>query len=270
MNEKITNISQADRSLLQKHDIFLFDSSFIRCKNLDKLREILEANPNGSIVILPETNLSEGSKEYAKAQMLASFPGVVAVVGSTEFFIKRILNNEFGEPQQLSEVNFSEKVVYEHNGRLQSTDIPETSSEEDVNFMTQAENLISESNCWWKANACVFVRDSKAVVSAVSSNPWCTNCKALPINQSEINLRQGERLDFCDAVHAERLAIAKASRTGISLKGSKIYVTSFPCEECSKVLIPAGVETVVFRKDSYGLKDAELLTKNGVNLLRVR
>lgn len=270
MNEKITHIAQADRNLLKDHEIFLCDSSFIRCKNLSKLKEILEANPDGSVIVLPETDFNKGSKGYAKAQILASFPGVVAVIGSTEYFIKRILNNEFGEPRQLDEISFSEKVVYEHNGHIPEVNIPETKSEEDLEFMSIAERLIPESNCWWKANACVFVKDSKVVISAVSSNPWCTNCKALPTNPPEVNLKQGERLDFCDAVHAERLAVAKASRNGISLEGSKAYITSFPCEECSKVLIPAGIETIIFRSDSYGLKDAELLTKNGINLLRVK
>lgn len=46
--------------------------------------------------------------------------------------------------------------------------------------------------------------------------------------------------------HAEENAIMHAARVGVSLKGCSAYVTWPPCTRCTRSLIQAGVETVVF------------------------
>lgn len=45
--------------------------------------------------------------------------------------------------------------------------------------------------------------------------------------------------------HAERNAIYKAARLGISTNGCKIYVNYFPCIECSRAIIQAGIKIVI-------------------------
>ncbi len=45
--------------------------------------------------------------------------------------------------------------------------------------------------------------------------------------------------------HAERNAIYKAAREGISTNGCKIYINYFPCVECSRAIIQAGIKTVI-------------------------
>lgn len=45
--------------------------------------------------------------------------------------------------------------------------------------------------------------------------------------------------------HAEENAVAHAARTGVSLKGSTAYTTHSPCARCARMLIQAGVETIV-------------------------
>ena len=38
---------------------------------------------------------------------------------------------------------------------------------------------------------------------------------------------------------------------GGSLEGAKIYVTLFPCNECAKAIIQAGIRTVIYGSDKY-------------------
>ena len=38
---------------------------------------------------------------------------------------------------------------------------------------------------------------------------------------------------------------------GGSLDGAKIYVTLFPCNECAKAIIQAGIKTIVYDSDKY-------------------
>ncbi len=47
-------------------------------------------------------------------------------------------------------------------------------------------------------------------------------------------------------IHAETNAIIQAALHGVSTRGSTCYVTHFPCINCSKVLINAGISRLVY------------------------
>lgn len=48
--------------------------------------------------------------------------------------------------------------------------------------------------------------------------------------------------------HAERNAIYKAARLGISLKNTKMYCTYFPCVDCARAIIQAGITRLYTNK----------------------
>ena len=53
-------------------------------------------------------------------------------------------------------------------------------------------------------------------------------------------------LDEYTAMHAEMYAIYNASLTGVSLKGSTLYVYGLPiCNECAKGIIQVGIRKVI-------------------------
>lgn len=45
--------------------------------------------------------------------------------------------------------------------------------------------------------------------------------------------------------HAERNAIYTAARNGVSLEGSTIYIMWFPCSDCARAIIQAGIKELV-------------------------
>lgn len=45
--------------------------------------------------------------------------------------------------------------------------------------------------------------------------------------------------------HAEENAVAQAARIGVSLKGCTAYVTHTPCARCARILIQAGISTII-------------------------
>ena len=59
--------------------------------------------------------------------------------------------------------------------------------------------------------------------------------------------------------HAELNAIL--NYRGGSLKGSRVYVTLFPCNECSKAIIQAGIKEIVYMQDKYADTDAVICAK---------
>ena len=53
--------------------------------------------------------------------------------------------------------------------------------------------------------------------------------------------RQERPIKYFYFEHAERNAIYKAARLGISLKNTKMYCTYFPCVDCARAIIQAGI-----------------------------
>lgn len=56
-------------------------------------------------------------------------------------------------------------------------------------------------------------------------------------------------------VHAEQNAILNAARVGIPLDGCILYVDSYPCSNCAKSIIQAGIVEVVLNGDSKTFND---------------
>jgi len=53
-------------------------------------------------------------------------------------------------------------------------------------------------------------------------------------------------IEFGRTVHAEMDAIGTAAKTGISVKGCTMYVTTFPCHICARHIVSTGIERVVY------------------------
>ena len=73
--------------------------------------------------------------------------------------------------------------------------------------------------------------------------------------------REGDELNtkYMFVCHAELNAILNYS--GSNLKGSKVYVTLFPCNECAKALIQSGVSEVIYYSDKYSDSFSTLAAK---------
>lgn len=72
--------------------------------------------------------------------------------------------------------------------------------------------------------------------------------------------RQGDFLTtkYAYVVHAELNAILNATT---DLRGSSIYVSLFPCNECAKAIIQSGISEVVYEDDKYSDSDAVQASK---------
>lgn len=71
--------------------------------------------------------------------------------------------------------------------------------------------------------------------------------------------RTGEDTKYRYVVHAELNAILNAS--GKSLKGARIYVDLFPCNECAKAIIQSGISEIVYLYDKYADSEATIASK---------
>ena len=56
--------------------------------------------------------------------------------------------------------------------------------------------------------------------------------------------RASALIEFTRCLHAEQAAIVNAARSGVSTQGALLYSTTFPCHECAKMIIGAGIVEV--------------------------
>lgn len=85
--------------------------------------------------------------------------------------------------------------------------------------------------------------------------------------------REGEDTKYPYVVHAELNAILNAN--GRDLRGSRLYVALFPCNECAKAIIQAGVKEVLYLSDKYAntpatIASKRMLTSAGVTFRQLR
>ncbi|MBR6316325.1 MAG: dCMP deaminase family protein [Lachnospiraceae bacterium] len=73
--------------------------------------------------------------------------------------------------------------------------------------------------------------------------------------------REGEELEtkYPYVTHGELNAIL--NYRGGSLEGTKLYVSLFPCNECAKAIIQAGIKTVVYDSDKYNGTPSNIAAK---------
>lgn len=60
------------------------------------------------------------------------------------------------------------------------------------------------------------------------------------------NTQLMDLIEFGRSEHAETAALLDAARRGASVKGSNLYTTTFPCHDCAKHLVTAGLQRVFY------------------------
>lgn len=75
-----------------------------------------------------------------------------------------------------------------------------------------------------------------------------------PLEDSRVT----DLIEFGRIMHAEMAAICTAARRGTPLRGATLYTTTFPCHECARLIIGAGIGRVVYI-DPYPKSQVDLL-----------
>jgi dCMP deaminase len=69
-----------------------------------------------------------------------------------------------------------------------------------------------------------------------------------------------------NTIHAEQNAICDAAKRGISLEGSTIYITHYPCVNCMKVIIASGIKKIKYIEDYRNDEIVESLAISANNI----
>ena len=114
----------------------------------------------------------------------------------------------------------------------------------------------SQSPDWWRQVGALIVDPRGAVSMTHNTHLPSPDYSLNTFGDPRSNFDAGQRIDVSNAVHAEARLIAQAAREGRSLKDSAMYVTTFPCPGCAKLIAESGISSVAYC-DGYSLLDAQ-------------
>lgn len=105
-----------------------------------------------------------------------------------------------------------------------------------------------------KVGACIVSEEKKIV--GVGYNGFPIGCSDEEFSWE----REGDYLDtkYPYVCHAELNAILNSIK---STKGCSIYVGLFPCNECAKAIIQAGINEIIYLSDKYSETDSNRASK---------
>ena len=115
-----------------------------------------------------------------------------------------------------------------------------------------------------QVGACIVSDDNKILSMGYNGLPIGCSDDEFPW------VREGAPLEnkYLYTDHSELNAIL--NYRGGNLEGAKMYVTLFPCNECTKAIIQSGIKTVVYERDLYPDSDAVIAAKRMLDAAKVR
>ena len=96
-----------------------------------------------------------------------------------------------------------------------------------------------------QVGACIVDEQNRILSTGYNGFPQGCSDDEFPWGRDE---KEGET-KYPFVVHAELNAIL--NNRGKNLYGSRLYVALFPCNECAKAIIQAGVKEVIYLSDKY-------------------
>ncbi len=106
-----------------------------------------------------------------------------------------------------------------------------------------------------QVGACIVSEDNKILSMGYNGFPIGCSDDDFPW------AREGSMLEtkYAFVTHSELNAIL--NYRGGSLVGSKLYVSLFPCNECAKAIIQAGIKEIVYETDKYADTPSNIASK---------
>ena len=138
-------------------------------------------------------------------------------------------------------------------------------------FMEVAYIWAKRATCLRRKVGAVIAKDKQQLTAGYNGAPkGVPHCAELGgCLREKLNIPSGQRHEICRGTHAEQNAITQAAKFGINIEGGTLYCNTFPCVICTKMILNAGIETVVYDSDYDDPLSKELLSQQeGLKLVR--
>ena len=152
-------------------------------------------------------------------------------------------------------------------------------------YLDIAETVLARGTCLRRNFGAIIVKNDQIISTGYVGAPrGRKNCCDLGYcTREKLQIPRGERYELCRSVHAEANAIISASR--MDMIGSTLYLVgkevstgeyvkgANPCAMCKRMIINAGIDTVVIRDDKenfrvYSVRDQYVLQDESLDATR--
>jgi dCMP deaminase len=116
-----------------------------------------------------------------------------------------------------------------------------------------------------QVGACIVDADNRILSVGYNGMPTGCDDDNMPWN------RDGDGLEskYFFVCHAELNAILNY-RGNSNLKGARVYVTLFPCNECAKAIIQSGISEIIYMQDKYSDAETTIASKRMFDMAGVK
>lgn len=118
-----------------------------------------------------------------------------------------------------------------------------------------------------QVGCCIVSQDNKILSMGYNGFPMGCSDDEFPWDR-ENAAEDPYNAKYMYVTHSEMNAILNFR--GGSLEGSKLYVTLFPCNECTKAIIQSGIRTIIYDSDKYADTPSTKASKRMLDAAGVR
>jgi dCMP deaminase len=127
----------------------------------------------------------------------------------------------------------------------------------DAAYLRLAESWAKLSHCARKQVGAIIVKDEMIISDGYNGSPaGFDNC-----------CEDTEGNTHWYVLHAEANAILKVAKSTNNCKGATLYLTLSPCKDCSKLVLQAGINRVVFMDKYKDTEGIDFLANAGVEVV---
>lgn len=116
-----------------------------------------------------------------------------------------------------------------------------------------------------KVGCCIVSTDHKVLSLGYNGMPIGVDDQKIPWNGKEDD-KTLSQTKYAYVCHSELNAILNSTH---DLHGSTIYVTLFPCNECTKAIIQSGIKKVIYISDKYHDTEEEIAARKMMDMANV-
>jgi dCMP deaminase len=147
------------------------------------------------------------------------------------------------------------------DGKVTAAELPRA-------MLALAGELSQRSSDWWRQVGAVAARGGQVLGTAWNRH-HPSEYSPYQDGDPRDSFERGVRADLSTAIHAEAAVVAQAARSGVSLDGADLYVTTFPCPACARLIAESGIRRCFFTRTYSVLAGDQVLRAAGVELIWV-
>lgn len=147
-------------------------------------------------------------------------------------------------------------------------DITISKKEFDQKIIQETAEISQKSSDWWRRIGSIIVKDDNPVIYTFNKHLPNEYVPAMA-GDPRACFHKGIGIEISSAIHSEAAAISEAAKRGIELEGASIYVGTFPCPPCAKLIAQSGIKKLYYGS-GYGILDGlDILKQSGVEVVKV-